>query len=488
MVAIGGARAPGFTARRAGTAEGKGNMTPAGKILVVDDDPAIRFTLKTLLEDQGHRVALAASGQSALASLEDVELVFTDLQMPGMDGLELIGRLKEHDRLLPVVLVTSHGSEKVAVAAMKAGAYDYLAKPFDIDEVAVVAERAVEAGRLRTANRRLTVEQSLGRRLIAASQPMRRLLDAVERLGPRDVTVLIRGETGTGKELIASLLHAHSRRAKKPLIRFNCAAIPGELAEAELFGHAKGAFTGAQTARKGFFAEAHEGTLVLDEIGELPLGLQAKLLRALQEGEIQPVGSGRVEKVDVRVIASTHRDLLAEPRAGRFREDLYYRLAVVDLIVPPLRDRRDDIPALAEELASRYADKFGLEGLRLSAALVAKLVAAEWPGNVRQLENAIARVAALSAGGEIGAHAFAPATAPVDAEADSEAGAPGGGPSLREQVEAFERNLIVRALAAAHGNQSEAARRLGAGRATLIDKIRRYQIAGVRPLAVGDAR
>jgi two-component system response regulator AtoC len=314
---------------------------------------------------------------------------------------------------------------------------------------------------------------------------MRRLLAAVSRVAGKDVTVLVRGETGTGKELVSSMLHAQSRRAKQPFVRFNCAAIPSDLAEAELFGHAKGAFTGAQAARRGYFAEADGGTLVLDEIGDLPAGVQAKLLRALQDGEIQPVGSSRVERVDVRIIASTNRDLLAETRTGKFREDLYYRLAVVEFVVPPLRDRREDIPALAEEFARRWARKFGLEDLALSPPLLERLAQSEWPGNVRQLENTIARLAALSLGGLIGVEALAlgssgepvikPAAPPApEDEPESEE----GGPSLREQVDAFERNLIARALGAARNNQSAAARRLGTSRATLIDKIKKYGLGG----------
>src|SRR5438105_11592374 len=218
----------------------------------------------------------------------------------------------------------------------------------------------------------------------------------------RHEAVLVRGETGTGKELVAALIHAESKRAKGPLVRFNCAAIPGELAEAELFGHTRGAFTGATQARRGFFAEADGGTLVLDEVGELPLPVQAKLLRALQDGEIQPVGAGRIEHVDVRVIASTNRDLAADARSGRFREDLYYRLAVLELRVPSLHEHREDIPALAMDFARRYADRFGVEGARLSPALLEALRSADWPGNVRQLENTVARLVALSSGGEIG--------------------------------------------------------------------------------------
>src|SRR6185312_16008719 len=230
------------------------------------------------------------------------------------------------------------------VAAMKQGAYDYVAKPFDIDELSVVIERALEARRLRVDNRRLAAEQTLGRRIVGASRPMRRLLEATSRVASRDVTVLVRGETGTGKEFVAELLHAQSTRAQKPLVRFNCAALPADLADAELFGHVRGAFTGANASRPGFFAQADGGTLILDEVGELPPAVQAKLLRALQEGEIQPVGSGRIDKVDVRVVAATNRDLAADVKAGSFREDLYYRLAVVELVVPPLRDRKDDIP------------------------------------------------------------------------------------------------------------------------------------------------
>ena len=447
-----------------------------GKILLVDDDPAVLFTLEEMLHDHGHRTVSASSGAEALKSLSEVDAVLTDLQMPAMTGLELLTLIHEQDATLPVILLTAHGSEKAAVAAMKAGAYDYLTKPFLVDEVVIVVERAIESRELRVANRRLTVEQTLGQRMVHDSAVMRHLLDSVERLAARDVTVLVRGETGTGKELIASLLHAGSSRAKQRLVRFNCAAIPDELAESELFGHAKGAFTGAQGARLGFFAEADGGTLVLDEVGELATSVQGKLLRALQDGEIQPVGSGRTERVDVRVIATTNRDLLSEVKAGRFREDLYYRLAVVELIIPPLRERRCDIPALAEEFARRYARKFGLDDLRLSPELLARLSEANWPGNVRQLENSIARLAALSSGGVIPGTAFDLSARPVDNPADEEAGNSEVGPSLREQVEAFERNLIARVFAAAGGNQSETARRLGTTRPTLQERLKKYGI------------
>jgi DNA-binding NtrC family response regulator len=459
-------------------------------VLLVDDEPGVLFTLRELLVDRGHRAVSARSGEEALAKLDEADAVVTDLSMPKMDGLELLAQIAQRDPALPVILLTAHGSEKVAVAAMKQGAYDYVAKPFDIDELAVVIERALEARRLRVDNRRLAAEQTLGRRIIGASRPMRRLLEATSRVASRDVTVLVRGETGTGKEFVAELLHAQSQRSKHPLVRFNCAALPADLADAELFGHVRGAFTGATAGRPGFFAQANGGTLILDEVGELPLSVQAKLLRALQEGEIQPVGSGRIDKVDVRVVASTNRDLAADAKVGTFREDLYYRLAVVELVVPPLRDRKDDIPALAAEFARRYGDRFGLGTITLEQSLIDALVRTEWPGNVRQLENTIARLAALSTGGVIGladleaANGLPSSSSSTElvatdaADAGDEHAGPvtdaRNGPSLKEQVEAFERGLVARALDSTGGNQSEAARRLGVSRVTLIDKMKKY--------------
>jgi two-component system, NtrC family, response regulator AtoC len=445
-------------------------------VLIVDDDPSVLFVLKELLEERGHATLSATSGGDALGLLDGVDLVLTDLQMPVMNGMELLRVVRERDASLPTILLTAHGSEKDAVIAMKSGAYDYLTKPFDIDEVALVVERALESRALRVDNRRLVSERALGRRMVGEAQPMRRLFDAVERIAEKDVTVLIRGETGTGKELVAALLHARSKRAKGPFVRFNCAAIPAELAESQLFGHLKGAFTGATGTAQGFFSEADGGTIVLDEVGELPPNVQAALLRALQDGEIQRVGSPRPEKVDVRIIASSNRDLQAEASAGRFRSDLFYRLAVVELVVPPLRERRADIPALAEEFARRYGDKFGLKELRLAPELLTRLAGADWPGNVRQLENTIARLAALSLGGVIEAEAFEPGPNRGNEPQAFDVGTPEFGPSLREQVEAFERNLVARALESAGGNQSEAARRLATSRATLMDKLKKYGI------------
>jgi len=312
--------------------------------------------------------------------------------------------------------------------------------------------------------------------VVGGSAAMQELLQTVARIGPKHVTVLVRGETGTGKELIASLVHAQSARASAPLVRFNCAAIPAELAEAELFGHARGAFTGADRARTGFFSAANGGTLVLDEIGELPLSIQAKLLRVLQEGEIQQVGTSRIERVDVRVIACTNRDLAAEARRGRFRMDLYYRLAVVELIVPPLREHREDIPSLAVRFAERYGRRFGNHDVRLSPALMEALCEGEWPGNVRELENTIARVIALSGGGEIDVELLQ-RTRPGPPNASPEKPASRNEPSLRDQVAAYERRVIARTLAAAAGNRTRAARLLGLSRTALFDRLKKYALA-----------
>jgi DNA-binding NtrC family response regulator len=438
------------------------------KVLVVDDDAALRFTLEEVLGDKGFEVVSADSGEKALAQLIGADAVITDLAMPGMDGFALLAKLRERDPDLPVILLTAHGNERTAVQAMKAGAYDYLHKPFSSDELALVVGRAVEARQLREAAWALRIERAVGGPVVGQSPAFRRLMDAAQRVAGREVPVLVRGETGTGKELIATLLHAASPRAQGPLVRFNCAAISAELAEAELFGHVKGAFTGAVAGRAGFFTQADKGTLVLDEVGELPLALQPKLLRALQQGEVQAVGASRVERVDVRVVACTHRDLAAEARAGRFREDLLYRLNVVELVVPPLRERPEDIPLLVETFRARYAQRFGLADVRLTPELVRALSARDWPGNVRELENAVARLLALSEGGELGVEVLSRLSP------SQESGSPMGSGSLREQVAAFERSLIARALEETGGNQSEAARRLGLTRVTLIDKLKRH--------------
>jgi two-component system response regulator AtoC len=359
---------------------------------------------------------------------------------------------------------------------MKAAVHQTVTEPF-APQVSIEGSEVFDADATHREHRRALSVRALGHALVGDSLPMRRLMDTVECVASKDVTVLLRGETGTGKELIATLVHAASRRADKPLIKFNCAALASELAESQLFGHVKGAFTGAIASHGGFFAAADGGTLVLDEVGELSLGTQAALLRTLQEGEIQRVGSARPEIVDVRIVASTNRDLLADVRSGRFREDLYYRLSVVELVVPPLRDRRVDIPSLVEEFALRYAERFGVEEVQIAPELVARMTAAAWPGNVRQLENTIARLVAMSNGGVIDGRNCVLVTDEDTEAARHDTRMINATASLLEQVDAFERAVIARAFEAAGGNQSETARKLTVCRSTLIEKLKKYGLA-----------
>jgi len=448
------------------------------KVMIIDDEPALRFAVQEALSAHGLEVVSAESATAAIAAIDDVDVVVSDYMMPDMDGLQLLEQIRAIHPSLPVILVTAHGSERLAVRALKQGAYDYLSKPFDNDELFHTIDRAAETRRLRQVERERALEQASGVRIIGRSPALTRVLDTATRVAAKDVTVLVRGDTGTGKELIASLLHANSARAKQPLVVFNSAAIPGELAEAQLFGHTKGAFTGAVTAHDGYFVQANGGTLFIDEIGELPLALQAKLLRVLQEREVQPIGSTQVKKVDVRVIAATHRDLVAAVKAGQFREDLYYRLNVIELVVPPLRDRKGDIPLLAREFARKYSERYGLGYVvQLSPELVDHLERQAWPGNVRQLENTIARCIALATTKIVGLEALDVPHDRGDAGDAGDAGdgpPPNAGPSFREQVDAFERNLITQAIRASAGNHSETARRLQLNRATLYDKLKKY--------------
>ena len=442
---------------------------PPARVLVVDDDPGGRYTLREILEAEGLEVDEAGDGEAALERLEaaPAALVVTDLRMPRLDGMALLRRLVARAPAPRVVLITAHGSERQAVEAMKAGAWDYFRKPFDTEELLAVVRRAVEAVRLSHENERLAGEVALARTMIFVSEPMRRLAILVGRVAPRDVTVLLGGESGVGKERVAEAIVLASRRAGRPFVRFNCAALSPELAEAELFGHARGAFTGAVRARPGLFREADGGTVLLDEVGELSPSTQGKLLRVLQDGEVRPVGEERARAVDVRVLAATHRDLEALVRAGAFREDLYYRLKVVELRVPALRERPEDVPVLARHFLDRYAERFGVAPLRIPEGLLDALAARQWPGNVRELENAVESLVALSP-----PEGLDPALLPASS------GGAGGPPlSLRRRVEAYERGLLVEALREASGNRSEAARRLGVSRVTLHDKLAKYGLA-----------
>ena len=399
--------------------------------------------------------------------------------MPEMDGMQVLAQLRALDPSVPVLMLTAHGSERLAVAAMKAGAADYMPKPFDPDELTLTARRMIEVRSLRLQNARLRTEARIGRSIVAESPPMRRLVDLIVRVAPKDVTVLFSGESGVGKDVCAFALHAHSRRAEKAFIRCNAAAIPSELAESELFGHVKGAFTGAQAARQGFFQQADHATLFIDEIGDLPLAMQAKILRVLQSGEVQQVG-GRADKVDVRLITATNRDLAAEVKAGRFREDLFYRLNVVPIRVPPLRERPEDVEPLVLEFVRAYSERYGMGTVEVEPALMDALKSHAWPGNVRELENTVARLLAVAPDEHLSlalwrSLADRPAAMP-DASMVKD---PGPSQPLRARVETFERSIIYEQFEAAGKNQSETARRLGVSRPALIEKLRKYGLLGV---------
>ncbi|MCB9742426.1 MAG: sigma-54-dependent Fis family transcriptional regulator [Alphaproteobacteria bacterium] len=436
------------------------------RLLVVDDEPGIRFALRVVLEDAGFEVRDAPDGRRALALLEAGErfdLVISDLRMPELDGMALLEALQARPDAPPLILITAHGSERRAVEAMKRGALDYFSKPFQEDELLRVVQRALGTARLSQRVRRLEAGLALQRTMVFASEAMARVAELVERIAPRDIPVLITGEPGTGKELVARAIVGASRRANQPYLPFNCAALTPELAASELFGHARGAFTGADQSRAGLFRDADTGTVLLDEVGELHPRVQGALLRALQEGAVRPVGATRAVHVDVRVLAATNRTLRGSPD---FREDLYYRLNVVELRLPPLRERPEDIVPLARHFVQRAAERFGEDELRLSGGVERRLGAEPWPGNVRQLRNTVERLAALARGPVIDEAIWALAA--------SGASPAGGEAGLKAQVDAFERELIARTLEACAGNQSEAARQLEVSRMTLVSKLRKY--------------
>src|SRR3954453_15549031 len=394
-------------------------------ILVVDDEEPIRQVLTEVLSGHGYVVRTASDGEEALKELaaHDYDAVVTDVRMPRMDGLSLVRAIQQTAPDAPVIVMSAYGSHDLALDAMKAGAYDYLGKPFRPDEVLLVLRKGGEGERLRAENRRLRREIEASRRrsaIIAESPSMKEVMRVVGKVAPARTTVLITGESGTGKELVARAVHELSPRKAGPFVAVNCGAIPDQLIESELFGHAKGAFTGAQSAKRGLFEEADSGTLLLDEIGELPLQLQPTLLRALQEGEIRRVGDARSIKVDVRVLAATNRDLAQEVAQGNFREDLFYRLNVVAVKLPPLRDRDEELQSLAERFIAQHAARLGIPRKSLSPEALAVLREWRWPGNVRELENALERALVLSEGEEI-----EPAALPEEMRA---AGKPAGPP------------------------------------------------------------
>lgn len=449
-----------------------------GRILVVDDDPSLRRVLQAQLEQEGYEVAVAASPQEALPVLQlrSFDLVITDLKMPGMSGLELLKHVRTRYPQTIVIMLTAFGTVDTAVEAMKAGAYDYLTKPVHSDEMLVVVRRALEHVRLveQVRSLRLSLNQKYGfENILGRSPALLETLDMAARAAHSNSTVLIRGETGTGKELLARAIHFNSFRRDNPLVTINCGAIPKELLESELFGHRKGAFTGAVADKRGRIELADGGTLFLDEIGEMPPELQVKLLRLIQEGEIEKLGVEAKVKVDVRIIAATHRDLQAMIEDGTFREDLYYRLAVIPLVIPPLRERSEDIADLVQLFFRKSQKKNERSDLAMSPALLPYFVRYRWPGNVRELENVVERIVVLARGSDITVEDLPPFLRQERAGVDAlEIDLPPQGISL----EAIEKELILRALNKFDWNQTRAARYLDISRKTLIYRIEKHGV------------
>ncbi|MDR1126286.1 MAG: sigma-54 dependent transcriptional regulator [Deltaproteobacteria bacterium] len=453
------------------------------KLLIVDDDNAHRTTLLTLLGEWGYLTRGAADGESAVALCRErsFDLVLMDVRMAALSGIEALKEIRAYNPAIPVIIMTAYSNVENAVEALKSGAYDYLTKPLDFDDLRLTLERAADHARLRDENHNLRQALAQGAdaagQIVGQSPALRQLMEMVRAIAPSEATVLVNGESGTGKELVARLIHSGSGRAKGPYVAVNCAALSETLLESELFGHEKGAFTGAEKRREGRFMAADRGTIFLDEIGEMPPAMQAKLLRALQEREIQRVGGDRAIKVDVRILAATNRDLEAEVEAGRFRQDLYYRLNVVSLTVPSLRERREDIPLLAAHFLRKFAQKNGKAVKGFTPGAMDRLLKYAWPGNVRELENAVERAVVLLMGEYVSEKELPPSLGAGNAPA---AGAPAAaaGPYNRlgadfshMTLEEIERAVVRETLENAGGNKSEAARRLGITRKTLLSKM-----------------
>ncbi len=450
---------------------------PAGtkpRILVVDDDRGHRTMLRALLAGAGYEALEADDGDVGVDAVRThpVDAVLLDLRMPRVGGIEALEAIKAARPDLPVIVLTAYASVDTAVAAMKKGAFDYLTKPVDATDLHRVLDKALEFHRLEEEIR--VLRERLGERfdfssIIGRSRPMRELFEALALVAPSDATVLITGESGTGKELVANAIHQNSPRRDKPFVKVNCAALHENLLESELFGHERGAFTGAAAQRKGRFELAHGGTLFLDEIGDMSPATQAKVLRVLQEGEFERLGGSRTLKVDVRVIAATHRDLEAMVAEGAFRQDLYYRLSVVPVHLPPLRDRPEDIPLLAEHFLRIYAEKNRKPVAGFTPEAMDLLVRHPWPGNVRELQNAVERAVILCLGERITPRELPPALQGPAGD-EPQAPTPAGPRTLKDA----ERELILRTLEETGGNRTRAAQILGISRQTLINKLKEY--------------
>jgi len=452
-------------------------MKTENKILVVDDDFAHRTMLKTLVGGWGYEVREADDGATAVEAVanEPFDLVLMDIRMANVSGIEALEEIRAFNPVLPVILMTAYASVETAVGALKKGAYDYLTKPLDFDELRLALERALEHRHLKEENRML--RESLGAHfdrgnLIGRSAAMTKLLDLVAQVAPSEATVLVTGESGTGKEMIAGAIHTNSPRKTGPFVRINCAAITETLLESELFGHEKGSFTGADRRKEGKFRLADRGTIFLDEVSEMSLGMQVKLLRVLQEREFTRVGGEDVIRVDVRVIAATNRDLLRAVAEGRFREDLFYRLNVVSLRVPPLRERREDIPLLAQHFLKTFAERNRKTLQGFTPRAMDRLLRYPWPGNVRELMNTIERGVVLCRADVLDEEDVAPvleAETPQAAAGQTAAAVP-----AVSSLEDVEKATILKTLDEASGNKSEAARRLGITRRTLHLKLKKY--------------
>jgi len=455
-------------------------------LLIVDDDQGHLATLQTITRSWGYRVSSAEDGSTAIrmAREQPFDLILMDVRMAQMDGIEALRQIKTYNPAIPILIMTAYSSVASAVEALKAGAYDYLTKPLDFETLRMTVARSMEHTHLKTENRQL--KESLQKKfdwqnIIGTSSSMKALIDMVAMVAPSEATVLITGESGTGKELIARSIHFNSERRSAPFIIVNCAALAETLLESELFGHEKGAFTGADKRREGRFRQADGGTLFLDEIGETSPGMQAKLLRVLQEREFQRVGGDETLSVDVRILAATNRDLENEVQQGKFREDLYYRLNVVTVAIPPLKTRQEDIPLLAQYFLERFAKKNRKTIKGFTPQAMDLLLKHVWPGNVRELENAIERAVILLSGDFITARELPlRITQHAEMHANHEASPPPAdmtGPAEGQSLAAVEKSVILATLSETGGNKSETARRLGINRKTLHLKLKRYGLS-----------
>ena len=447
-------------------------------ILIVDDEAGVRSALSGVLRDEGYGVEAVDSGEACLDRVirAQYDVIVLDIWLPGMDGLATLAKLQERRVDAPVIMISGHGNIESAVRAIKMGAFDFIEKPLSLEKTVLVVANAVRQRRLEVENRELRATVDRRQTMVGESYVLRQLLEQVAMAAPTNGRVMIHGENGTGKELVARSIHMRSRRMKGPFIEVNCAAIPEELIESELFGHMKGAFTGAVADRRGKFELADGGTLFLDEIADMSVKTQAKVLRALQEQVVEPVGGTASVKVDVRVIAATNKDLPTEIRAGRFREDLYFRLNVIPIFVPPLRNRDNDIALLADHFMAEFAREYGRRPKRLDAGAATGLRSYRWPGNVRELRNVIERLMIMVPGDTISLSDLA-----FLEGASSSPEAEGTPPlPLHDARERFERDYILRALAAQNGNISRTAEVLGVERSNLYRKMRAFGIVPAR--------